>query len=210
MRLRLLAVALASTMLASVGTAATFFTDAGAFNAATTGLTTGDFTGLVAPNGFLSGGPYTVSGVTFDNAGTDFIIGGQFFGGAIYNGATFYSGQFNPNTVISFAGATAFGMTYGSYAGNSRAISFTLSDGSVFSTNLPNTSATLAFFGFTSTGPITSITVNNQVGGSQVFDVTAFSIGSAAAIPEPQSWALLIAGFGLTGAAMRRRRAAVA
>lgn len=28
-------------------------------------------------------------------------------------------------------------------------------------------------------------------------------------VPEPQSWALLIAGFGLTGAAMRRRRAAV-
>jgi hypothetical protein len=26
-------------------------------------------------------------------------------------------------------------------------------------------------------------------------------------IPEPASWALLIAGFGLTGAAMRRRRA---
>jgi hypothetical protein len=29
-------------------------------------------------------------------------------------------------------------------------------------------------------------------------------------IPEPASWAMLIAGFGLTGAAMRRRRAAVA
>ena len=29
-------------------------------------------------------------------------------------------------------------------------------------------------------------------------------------VPEPASWALLIAGFGLTGAAMRRRRTAVA
>ncbi len=29
-------------------------------------------------------------------------------------------------------------------------------------------------------------------------------------IPEPASWALLIAGFGLTGAAMRRRKAALA
>jgi hypothetical protein len=25
-------------------------------------------------------------------------------------------------------------------------------------------------------------------------------------VPEPASWAMLIAGFGLTGAAMRRRR----
>jgi hypothetical protein len=31
-----------------------------------------------------------------------------------------------------------------------------------------------------------------------------------AAVPEPASWAMLIAGFGLTGAAMRRRRAAIA
>jgi hypothetical protein len=30
-------------------------------------------------------------------------------------------------------------------------------------------------------------------------------LGTAAAVPEPASWALLIAGFGLTGAAMRRR-----
>jgi hypothetical protein len=29
-------------------------------------------------------------------------------------------------------------------------------------------------------------------------------------VPEPASWAMLIAGFGLTGAAMRRRRIAVA
>jgi hypothetical protein len=32
----------------------------------------------------------------------------------------------------------------------------------------------------------------------------------AGAIPEPSSWALLIAGFGLTGASMRRRRAVAA
>jgi hypothetical protein len=31
---------------------------------------------------------------------------------------------------------------------------------------------------------------------------------SVAAIPEPASWAMLIAGFGLTGAVMRRRRQA--
>ena len=29
-------------------------------------------------------------------------------------------------------------------------------------------------------------------------------------VPEPASWAMLIAGFGLTGAAMRRRRVTVA
>ena len=34
-----------------------------------------------------------------------------------------------------------------------------------------------------------------------------FTVGTA--VPEPASWAMLIAGFGLTGAAMRRRRSAV-
>jgi hypothetical protein len=33
-------------------------------------------------------------------------------------------------------------------------------------------------------------------------------LGSPGAVPEPASWALMIAGFGLTGAAMRRRRGA--
>ena len=31
--------------------------------------------------------------------------------------------------------------------------------------------------------------------------------GLASVVPEPAGWAMLIAGFGFTGAAMRRRRA---
>lgn len=41
-----------------------------------------------------------------------------------------------------------------------------------------------------------------------VFIHTDF-INAAAAVPEPSSWAMLIAGFGLTGAAMRRRRVVI-
>jgi hypothetical protein len=33
----------------------------------------------------------------------------------------------------------------------------------------------------------------------------SLSVDSTGAVPEPASWAMLIAGFGLTGAAMRRR-----
>jgi hypothetical protein len=33
-----------------------------------------------------------------------------------------------------------------------------------------------------------------------------YSVGDAVVVPEPASWAMLIAGFGLTGTAMRRRR----
>ncbi len=37
--------------------------------------------------------------------------------------------------------------------------------------------------------------------------IASINVGS---VPEPQSWAMLIAGFGLTGATLRRRRAAIA
>ena len=34
--------------------------------------------------------------------------------------------------------------------------------------------------------------------------------GGSLTVPEPASWAMLIAGFGLTGAALRRRTATAA
>ncbi|WP_310476875.1 PEPxxWA-CTERM sorting domain-containing protein [Sandarakinorhabdus sp.] len=42
-----------------------------------------------------------------------------------------------------------------------------------------------------------------------VFDDITIGAPGGGAVPEPASWAMLIAGFGLTGAAMRRRRAAL-
>jgi hypothetical protein len=45
-----------------------------------------------------------------------------------------------------------------------------------------------------------------------LYDSTGFTatVESTGAVPEPASWAMLIAGFGLTGAAMRRRRVTAA
>ena len=48
--------------------------------------------------------------------------------------------------------------------------------------------------------------------GNYIDDSTGFraSLTSDGAVPEPATWALMIGGFGLAGAALRRRRAAVA
>ena len=43
--------------------------------------------------------------------------------------------------------------------------------------------------------------------GASTLTITTQATG---AVPEPANWAMLIAGFGLTGAVMRRRRTAVA
>ncbi len=42
------------------------------------------------------------------------------------------------------------------------------------------------------------------------YTLTISGPGDINVVPEPASWAMLIAGFGLTGAVMRRRRAALA
>ena len=58
------------------------------------------------------------------------------------------------------------------------------------------------------TGDLATATVSTYVDDFGNTGVNyAFTI---AAVPEPASWAFMIGGFGLTGAAMRRRRAMVA
>ena len=49
-----------------------------------------------------------------------------------------------------------------------------------------------------------------EFGGPNVFIVDDLSFASGNAVPEPASWAMMIAGFGLVGAAMRRRTAVTA
>lgn len=53
---------------------------------------------------------------------------------------------------------------------------------------------------------------DNEQGLLQGRDVAAFTLGNVqfGAIPEPESWALMILGFGIVGATARRRRKAFA
>lgn len=57
---------------------------------------------------------------------------------------------------------------------------------------------------------------NNGFGQGTIFSTNGNAVAyrlegvTTTNVPEPASWAMLIAGFGLTGAAMRRRRAVVA
>jgi hypothetical protein len=52
--------------------------------------------------------------------------------------------------------------------------------------------------------------IYGKMTGRSVGDYVAANYFGINAVPEPASWAMLIAGFGLTGAAMRRRRVAAA
>jgi hypothetical protein len=96
----------------------------------------------------------------------------------------------------------AAGVSKGSTVSQSFALNFATSESFVSLQNF-----VMSFRGVTGTaiGSGGPVSVENA-------DVTGFGTIAAAAgpIPEPSSWAMLIAGFGLIGAAMRRRRHAVA
>jgi hypothetical protein len=58
-------------------------------------------------------------------------------------------------------------------------------------------------FSYISFNPTSVSTFNNACCGTNVYGLNELKV--YAAVPEPQSWMLLIAGFGLVGASMRRR-----
>jgi hypothetical protein len=79
--------------------------------------------------------------------------------------------------------------------------SFTNSDNTDFAINWKQFSVNFVANG------ATTIAFTNADGNDNMLGLDDVSVSL---VPEPASWALLIAGFGLTGAAMRRRRAVTA
>jgi hypothetical protein len=204
-----------ASMLAatSANAAITVFTTAASFNAAISGAATdtyndlaetllssplnrsagsynyqvsaanGLFPGSVSGNRFMSTNTATDT-MTFSNfTNSPSAIGGRFFSSNI-------SGQFTASPQISLTVTDSFG--------------------SVVEIILNPT--VNSFRGFTSTGTIVSLAVTgfNPPGGDTFFwpSVDDLTLATAVngAIPEPATWAMMIAGFGLAGTAMRRRR----
>jgi hypothetical protein len=67
-----------------------------------------------------------------------------------------------------------------------------------------------AFFTPTNAGSFTLAFTGSGGGNVNIGPIIDNVLVTQGAIPEPASWAMLIAGFGLVGAASRRRRAVVA
>lgn len=73
--------------------------------------------------------------------------------------------------------------------------------------NIPDTNGNWNSYSFsviTGANPVLSFEFLNPL---QFYRLDNVSVSYAGAAPEPQSWALLVAGFGLIGAVSRRRRA---
>jgi hypothetical protein len=94
---------------------------------------------------------------------------------------------------------------------NTKDVKFNFLTGSGSTTQTISIDSTpgLQTFTFNKTGLISFVYIPQTTRGGFI-QADNFVFDTAGAVPEPASWAMLIAGFGLTGAAMRRRRVAVA
>ena len=218
----------AAATLASVPAAAQFvtYTDRGSFNGAAGSIVTENFqscTGTVGVTGVLSSlnpGNCTAltAGISYAVPSGDLYIAGA---GQSSNPTTAL-GVNNPregNNLVTFLnGTTAFGADFNQNLGGGSQnevgetfglTAFDINGGFVGAFAFTVAPGTPTFFGFTSVGTIGSIAVR-QIGGFAVMDNVSFSGTAGPAVPEPASWAMLIAGFGLVGAVSRRRRAVAA
>ena len=159
-----------------------------------------------------------------DSDNTCFVTSGSFANSIDKNGAALVT-QVNPATVTVLndngspflLNSLVVADYYGNYSGLGQAtdtirFTFSFADGTssmaMYSiANTPGQFVTPNLLTF-NLAPLSAFSFL-PLGGAQIqFD--NITLGAPAAVPEASVWAMMIAGFGLSGAAMRRRRRAAA
>ncbi len=211
-----------SAVAVSSAVADPVYTSFGSFSAATTGTpTVVNFNGITSTGGFTGEtNPFTLSGVTFSVPSTQYFnaTDASYYpttypgsGYVTYDDGGYLtingSAPYNIVTIL-FPASTAIGFSYGGIFGPT-SFPVTLSDG--FTTTLDSSTSitqtgTLDYVGFTSTTPLTSITLDMpNTGNNAALD--NFTFGTAAVTPEPSTFVLMLTGVaGVAGAARRKLR----
>jgi hypothetical protein len=184
----------------------TVYTSLSSFNAATTGNTTITFNGIAAPGGFVAEtSPATFAGATFSTTSSLFVIDPGFYGFSYSNGGFLNADFQQPDVItVTLPSVTAVGFDFGGLFGATGPYLVTLSDG--FSTSLSSSgsaaSDNLSFVGFTSSTPLTSITLTLP-DAPEYNAIDNFVYASA--VPEPGTLGLLATGLlGVAGGIRRR------
>ena len=163
--------------------------------------------------GFLEANPSLGGGSLGSFANLYFDVNtpadGSDIGFEITNGRAFVPGV--PGYSDGSAAAPLAGLTF---ATSANGVEFSLAN-SLFTGPIPGAASGV----YTTTGGLITLRLSQSFGYSVVNGVPngATRLGqvtlggdAAGAVPEPATWGLMIAGFGLVGGAMRRRRTGVA
>ena len=196
----------AATLAGTANAAISVFTTQAGFNGATTDLSQQLYTSPLARTVGSYGYQVTAANGLFpgSNAGNVFMS---------TNTATDIMGFSGFTGGVSAIGGFFFASNISGAPTSASSITLTVTDnmGSIVEVVLNPT--TTSFRGFTSTGTITSLSVapTQPIGGFVWPSVDDLTLAQAtAAVPEPATWAMMIAGFGLVGGTMRRRSTKVA
>ena len=211
-----LAAAIAGVMSASSASAATFIIDS-ATNTPLVGKAYATFNNLTLGNTTQQTG----TGITVSFTGSGAVVqgsvasvyaapivsngNGALFGQADGVDTTTYITSGIGSATLTFAIPTTYvGMLIGS-VDPYNTITFNTADGMTqsFTGSQIGFLGTSRYVNFSSSSPILSI-VTSSTGNAFEFDNVAVN----AAIPEPATWAMMLAGFGAVGFAMRRRQRA--
>lgn len=196
-----------AAILAAVpaGAATTIYSTRAAFNAAAGGgLSLESFETPVATSGSLTYAGFTVTEVGgIPGIAHSSVV--SLVPAALSDGQFYINYDDNDPSVLTFVFNTAI-----------NAIGFNLAfDGAQTATfgggvtgSLALAANTNGFFGAISDTAFTTFTIDVSGGPNVGIDALAFGTAATAGVPEPATWAMTIAGFGLLGGALRRRQRA--
>ncbi|NJC09692.1 PEPxxWA-CTERM sorting domain-containing protein [Polymorphobacter fuscus] len=219
---RMLAAATVAAVMASGATASTLVTTPGAYSGPTLNLSpyaTGDYNFTFGPVNVGPGLTFTAAPGGGGNSGQGSVVGqgsyglnanGSFGGSAVYIGVDSGTGY----AQITFASAQTQFYGFWNYApgiGNAPTLSTLDVSGNVLQSfdlsalapiSTPGGFNAFAFRGIEGTDQFHGV----RFGGSYILLAATADGDPVGGVPEPASWAMLITGFGLVGAAARRRR----
>jgi hypothetical protein len=203
MRIAILGAALAALVPAHAG-AAIMITGNESFFIADTGAELLPVDALVGPNETRSlDAVATIGSAKFTTTLGPLNAVGQGVNGR-YGGDYLSLTNLGSSLTIDFAPGT---FAFGFRLGRSQPVTSTqlcINTSTCFFLNPPTSG--FQYFGIKETAGLSRVSFN--LSGSQAFDLAALRVARNA-VPEPGTWAMLIAGFGLVGASLRRRRHAV-
>jgi hypothetical protein len=216
---------------ASANAAVTSFNDLASFSAATGSLNLETFNDFQAETSFhttalsLGGGAFQVHGFGANLSSRNFIDlpPAQFIDFDV-DGTTIMNSFVAPDTPVfpgpTIAPATGFEFTFGAPI-NAFGFDFAAMQNSpAQQTQIVTAGTTLTppvqngnrigFYGFVSNTPFTTIRFIGLANDGFGIDNVRWSNAVTPAVPEPETWLMLIGGFGMAGTAIRRQRAIAA